>query len=105
RDESDTIADHVLRWLNEPAARAATTRRLAELKAQVAVPGACDRAAEFLLEASRGRTLPPQAAWYVALRALLTMTGRTPPIGWRERHSHGSSPVMADRPQQEAQDN
>jgi lipid-A-disaccharide synthase len=48
-DESDRIAGHVLRWLNDPVARADAVARLTELRDRVAVPGACDRAAEFLL--------------------------------------------------------
>jgi len=49
RDESAAIADHVLRWLNEPQDHANLCRELADLRRQVAVPGACDRAASFLL--------------------------------------------------------
>lgn len=49
RDESDAIAGHLLGWLNDPAKRAELVRRLEELRARVAVPGACERAAEFLL--------------------------------------------------------
>ena len=49
RDESATIAQHVLGWLNDPASRSALVARLEALRARVAVPGACDRAAEFLL--------------------------------------------------------
>jgi lipid-A-disaccharide synthase len=49
RDESPRIAQHVLGWLNDPASRAAIVGRLEALRARVAVPGACDRAAEFLL--------------------------------------------------------
>ena len=48
-DESDRIAGHVLGWLNDPASRAALVGRVAALRDRVAVPGACDRAADFLL--------------------------------------------------------
>ena len=49
RDESAKIAEHILGWLNDPASRSTTVSRLEALRARVAVPGACDRAAEFLL--------------------------------------------------------
>ncbi|MBY0459507.1 MAG: lipid-A-disaccharide synthase [Gemmataceae bacterium] len=52
RDRSDQIAGHVLEWLNDPAARDAVVSRLAALRERVAVPGACDRAADFLLGAA-----------------------------------------------------
>lgn len=48
-DESDRIAGHVLGWLNDPASRAALVGRVAALRDRVAVPGACDRAADYLL--------------------------------------------------------
>jgi lipid-A-disaccharide synthase len=51
RDDSGPIAGHVLRWLNDPAAMAATLGRLRAVKDAVAVPGACDRGADFLLDA------------------------------------------------------
>lgn len=46
----DEVADHVLRWLNDPAAAAATVERLQRVKDDVAFPGACARAAEFIVE-------------------------------------------------------
>jgi lipid-A-disaccharide synthase len=49
RDQSDAIAGRVLGWLNQPATRDEVVRRLVALRAQAAVPGACDRAAEFLV--------------------------------------------------------
>ncbi len=52
RDESDRIAGHVLGWLNDPASRLALVGRVAALRDRVAVPGACDRAADYLLGAS-----------------------------------------------------
>jgi lipid-A-disaccharide synthase len=61
RDRSGEVAGHVLRWLADPAARAATVRRLQELREWVAVPGACERAAAFLLDAVRAQTDP--RAW------------------------------------------
>jgi lipid-A-disaccharide synthase len=50
-DESDRIAGYVLGWLNDPARRAALVARLEALRDRVAVPGACARAAEFVLGA------------------------------------------------------
>ncbi len=49
RDESDRIAEHTLSWLNDPTGRSALVNRIAELRDRVAQPGACDRAASFLL--------------------------------------------------------
>ncbi len=43
------IGDHVLRWLNDPAAYAAARADLARLRNQVAQPGACGRAADHIL--------------------------------------------------------
>jgi lipid-A-disaccharide synthase len=50
RDEAAGPAGHVLRWLNDPAADAALRSELAALRDKVAAPGACDRAARFILE-------------------------------------------------------
>jgi lipid-A-disaccharide synthase len=62
RDRSGEVAGHVLRWLSDPAARAATVGRLRDLRDRVAVPGACDRAADFLIGAVRTRNSPPARA-------------------------------------------
>ncbi len=43
------IAGHILGWLNDPVRHAVAVNRLVELRARAAVPGACDRAAAFLL--------------------------------------------------------
>ena len=51
-DDPGPIAEPLLRWLNDPVARAAVVGRLRELTAREARPGACDRAAAFLLEAA-----------------------------------------------------
>ncbi|MCS6864776.1 MAG: lipid-A-disaccharide synthase [Gemmataceae bacterium] len=51
RDESPRIAAHILEWLNHPAQRMALVRQLESLRDRVAQPGACDRAAEYLLHA------------------------------------------------------
>ena len=58
-DESDRVAGHLLTWLNDASARAALVSRLEALKARVAVPGACDRAADYLLGT-------PAALWAAA---------------------------------------
>jgi lipid-A-disaccharide synthase len=50
-DESERIAGHVLGWLHDPASRAALVARLEALRDRVAVPGACDRAAAYILGA------------------------------------------------------
>jgi lipid-A-disaccharide synthase len=49
RDESERIAGHILSWLNDPSARAALVARLEDLRARVAAPGACARAAAYVL--------------------------------------------------------
>jgi lipid-A-disaccharide synthase len=43
------MAGHVLGWLNNPRERDAAVAKLTALRNRVAVPGACDRAADFLL--------------------------------------------------------
>ena len=48
RDESATITLDILKWLNQPAELDATIRQLSELRSRVAIPGAVDRAADFL---------------------------------------------------------
>lgn len=54
-DESERVAGHVIDWLANPAKRSATVAKIAALRDRVAMPGACDRAAEFLLnEAMKG---------------------------------------------------
>ncbi len=49
KDESGAIADCVAGWLTDDTARLKLESQLRALAARVAVPGACDRAAEFLL--------------------------------------------------------
>lgn len=49
RDESARVAGNLLGWLNDSAAYTQVAARIARLRDRVAVPGACDRAAEFLL--------------------------------------------------------
>jgi lipid-A-disaccharide synthase len=52
----DRVADPVIRWLKDPAAREAVVAELVQLKAKVAVPGACGRAADFLMTELASRT-------------------------------------------------
>jgi lipid-A-disaccharide synthase len=61
RDRSAELAGHVLEWLNDPTAREERVARLRRLRDEIARPGACDRAAVFLMERLSG-TLPPRAA-------------------------------------------
>lgn len=50
RDRTGEIADQVVTWLNDPSARQDRVNRLRKLRDEVARPGACDRAAAYLLE-------------------------------------------------------
>jgi lipid-A-disaccharide synthase len=47
---SAAVASHVLRWLNEPKSYESLCGELLKLREKTAVPGACDRAAAFLLK-------------------------------------------------------
>jgi lipid-A-disaccharide synthase len=49
-DEHEQIAARVIDWLERPAERDALVAKLRELRDRVAVPGAVERAAEFLAE-------------------------------------------------------
>ncbi len=49
-DESDQIARLALEWLEDPQLRAAKVTAIAALRDRVVAPGACDRAADFLLK-------------------------------------------------------
>ncbi len=61
RCEAAPIAAHVLRWLSDPAAYAALRDELSELRARVAAPGACDRAARAVFEELGQRVALPLA--------------------------------------------
>lgn len=52
RDQSEAVVPHLLKWLNDPAARTECVDQLRAVRAEVARPGACDRAAEYLLNAT-----------------------------------------------------
>jgi lipid-A-disaccharide synthase len=49
RCEAEAVSTHVLRWLNEPATYWGVCAELAELRRRVAEPGACERAARYVL--------------------------------------------------------
>ena len=48
-DESDRVAEHVLDWLNDPVKRMEAVSKITALRDRVAVPGACERAADYLM--------------------------------------------------------
>ncbi len=48
RDDEPRIAEQILTWLDDPQVRSERVSRLTSLRNRVAVPGACQRAAEFL---------------------------------------------------------
>lgn len=50
KDESARIAQQILTWLNHPESAHQLSEKLRQLREQVAQPGACRRAAAFLLE-------------------------------------------------------
>jgi lipid-A-disaccharide synthase len=51
----EEIASHIVGWLDNPSSYDNLSMQLQELCRQVAVPGACDRAAELLLEKIESR--------------------------------------------------
>ncbi len=55
RDESSRIAEQVLAWLNDPESAHQLSLRLEQLRARVAQPGACQRAAQFLVQTTARR--------------------------------------------------
>ena len=57
RDRTSELAGHALRWLNDPMERAKCVEQLQAVRDEVGRPGACDRAATFLLETLRGRSI------------------------------------------------
>jgi lipid-A-disaccharide synthase len=62
RDVSAAIAERALEWLADPAAAEAVRTKLRRIRDQVAVPGACERAAMFILEQARQGGQGKQAA-------------------------------------------
>jgi lipid-A-disaccharide synthase len=61
RDEADAVSRPILGWLNDPDAHAAACADLVALRQRVAEPGACERAAQYLL-AAIGCPLPVRAS-------------------------------------------
>jgi lipid-A-disaccharide synthase len=55
RDPAEQMAEHALRWLNDPSAAAELRQRLLALRQRVGEPGACERAARFIIDDVRGR--------------------------------------------------
>lgn len=53
--EAEAISQHILRWLNDPAAYEQVRAELAELRGQFAQAGACERAARYLLACLDGQ--------------------------------------------------
>jgi lipid-A-disaccharide synthase len=47
---SGAMVGHILGWLNQPETHAQVCRELADLRRRVAQPGACGRAADFILD-------------------------------------------------------
>ncbi len=65
-DKSDLIAAHVIQWLTDPASRQQRVSELARLKAEVAQPGASERAAEYVLGALQREAAPVPRPHFVA---------------------------------------
>jgi len=55
RCEAEAISGQVLEWLTDAEQYTTSCRKLKELRQAVAVPGACDRAARFVLERLAGK--------------------------------------------------
>src|SRR5205814_9808435 len=49
RCEADAVGEHILGWLDDPAAYECLCGELAALRDRVAAPGACERVARWLL--------------------------------------------------------
>jgi lipid-A-disaccharide synthase len=62
RDEAPAVASRLLHWLNDDGAYAEVCAELGALKNRVAEPGACDRAAAYILRTLTGRERSPLAA-------------------------------------------
>jgi len=52
-DRSQEVASEILAWLNDPECKAKRVEELHQLRDKVAQPGACERAADFLLNVIR----------------------------------------------------
>ena len=56
-DPAEQMAEHVLKWLNGPSVAADTRQRLLALRERVGEAGACERAAQFVMDEVRGRSV------------------------------------------------
>jgi lipid-A-disaccharide synthase len=61
-DPSGEMASHLLRWLSNPAEHAAAVAKLRGLRAKVAEPGACERAARYVVDHLPGASEHPASA-------------------------------------------
>jgi lipid-A-disaccharide synthase len=68
-DRSATIADHVSKWLSDPEARRKTVDQLCDLRRKYAVPGATQRAAEYIMAHQKVRHTGSRRVHYVPPRA------------------------------------
>jgi lipid-A-disaccharide synthase len=59
RCEAEAMSGHILRWLGDQEAWATTHRQLTELRDAVGQPGACERAARYVLTALAERASGP----------------------------------------------
>lgn len=50
RDDSQKVAGQILEWLNDPKVYSERVEELRRLRSEVAKPGACERAADFLVK-------------------------------------------------------
>lgn len=68
-DRSQVLADHVICWLVDPAVRQQTIEQLRRLHADFAIPGASERAADYVLGQLQQRSRPASRPHYTARRA------------------------------------
>jgi lipid-A-disaccharide synthase len=61
-DVSGPVSEQVIGWLSDPQARALVVAQLERLRGEVAQPGACQRAAEFLTKQLISRASLKEAA-------------------------------------------
>jgi lipid-A-disaccharide synthase len=62
RSEAESVSRHISRWLDDENAYQKRCAQLAALRARVARPGACDRAAQFVLTTVGGKKKSSQEA-------------------------------------------
>jgi lipid-A-disaccharide synthase len=64
KDKSTQVADHVIEWLTNPAARAERVAQLVELKERIGYGGASQRAADYIVDQLAQRDRPPLRTHY-----------------------------------------